>query len=179
MIPIDTILLDLDGVIRDWDGAIFDKFDMPYVETFTYPKIRCMVIKEHGISNSYFWELQDREFWVNIGIYKWAYELTSLLPYDKVYIMTAPTKNNAGWSQEWIRKNMPEFFKDKKYLIGPAKHLCANPTSLLIDDYDININKFQECGCNTITFPQTWNRFKHLTKDRILYIKQQLELYKF
>ena len=171
------VFLDLDGVIRDWDGGVFKLYNIDYQETFSYPEIRDMIIHQKNISNDDFWNNQGELFWLGLKMYSWAPEILKMLPFNNTYILTSPTLNNAGWSQEWIKINMPKFGHNKQYLIGPAKHCCANPNTLLIDDYEINVDKFRERGGNAILFPQSWNRRRKYRHDRIAHLKQELNKY--
>jgi hypothetical protein len=43
-------------------------------------------------------------------------------------------------------------------LVGPAKEFCASAGTVLIDDYDSNIDVFGKAGGYTIQPPKKWNR---------------------
>ena len=45
----------------------------------------------------------------------------------------------------------------RQFLIGPSKHLCANPETLLIDDSDKNVDSFRKCGGQAVLVPRPWN----------------------
>lgn len=170
----NRIFLDLDGVIRDWCDGIFKLFDCEPVPVTSWDSIVNYVCKLYGISKTYFWERQDKEFWVGLKMFPWARELIDLLPYRKVCILTSPTLTSAGYNQAWIKKYLPEFFNDKKYLIGPAKHFCADKYSVLIDDSDKNIDMFAYYGGHTILFPQLWNKNNYQIGNEIEYVKNKL-----
>ncbi len=177
---INTVFLDLDGVIKDWCSGIFELFDIDPIDVVGYHDIDNYVKKFHGISNTYFWEKQDKDFWLGLDFFPWADALIDMLPYDKVCLLTKPTKNNAGWAQEWIRINMPEFFRDDKYLIGPGKHYCADGNALLIDDSDTNVINFRKFGGKAILFPQSWNHNRTVldsSTTRVEWIKVQLSYF--
>lgn len=177
------ILLDLDGVVRDWCQGVREKFNMDFNPTY-YGEIED-ILKRDGLSVSEFWEAQDRDFWLGLKMYPWANELIEFLESvsNNVCILTAPTLNNAGYNQEWIKINLPKFFNSKKYLIGPAKYYCADKYSILIDDKTENITQFIEYGGYGLLFPQYWNANAkiienhyplHFVKEYIIYFKEAM-----
>ena len=185
-IKINKIFLDLDGVIRDWSGGVFKWFDVEPIIPTNWDTTANYICKECDISESYFWNKQDFNFWFGLKMFPRAQEILDLLPTNKTCILTAPTLNNAGGTQRWIESRLPILFKKKQYLIGPAKHFCAAPDTLLIDDSDVNIKKFAEAGGNVILFPQPWNENKiylenkvDLDYTRMYYLKAQLNRYDF
>jgi len=173
-IKINKIFLDLDGVIRDWSGGVCKWFGVKPVPNLIWNTLPNYICKEYGISESYFWDKQDYNFWFGLKMFPRAQEILDLLPTDKTCILTAPTLNNAGASQRWIESNLPILFKKKNYLIGPAKHFCANSGTLLIDDSDINVEKFRKAGGNAILYPQSYNKNKDLVGRRLDYLKMKL-----
>jgi hypothetical protein len=65
--------------------------------------------------------------------------------------------------------------KFRNYVMGPAKHLCANSKHVLIDDYDRNINNFKAAGGHTILFPQFWNVAHDFQGDKLKHVKDRIE----
>jgi len=173
-IKINRILLDLDGVIRDWTGGVFKWFDVEPIVGTTWDATTRHICKEYGITESYFWDKQDYNFWYGLKMYPYAQRVLGLLPIDKTCILTSPTLDNAGGSQRWIASKLHAYFNRKHYLIGPAKQFCASPDALLIDDSDTNVKKFREAGGNAILFPQPWNKNADLIGRRVDYIKMKL-----
>ena len=180
-IKINRIFLDLDGVIRDWDGGVFKWFSMEPITLTDWGMASRTICKEYGISESYFWEKQTADFWTGLEMTPYAQTVLGLLPIEKTCLLTSPTLNNAGFSQQWIRNNLPEYFNSKQYLIGSAKHFCAAPDTLLIDDADANVEKFSKAGGNVILFPQPWNKntYELNNQNQADYLIKQLSLYDF
>ena len=147
---IDRIFLDLDGVIRDWPRGINELFgtNISDDEIICWDYMPNRICAEQCISPSQFWDRQGRPFWTRLNFTKDAKEILDIVKGTKlpVYILTATTLNNAGWSQEWIKLHMPDFFHKKMYLIGLAKQACAISTALLIDDAEKNIDPWRCCG---------------------------------
>lgn len=109
-----------------------------------------------------FWESLDRKFWANLPPSPQFVQIidfsTSLVGYDNVCILTAPTLDplcSAG-KVDWIQEHIPDRMQ-RQFLIGPRKRFCASPDSLLIDDCDANISEFRDCGGRAITVPRPWN----------------------
>jgi hypothetical protein len=154
------IFLDLDGVIRDFVAGAIKHFELKatYEDVIHYNWLYERVKKVYGLSKIGFWESLDRDFWLSLPLTDYALEMLALmLPY-KPTILTAPTLNSAGPTQAWIRKNLPDYFHDKRYLIGPAKASCAHKGALLIDDKGGNISSFIAAGGYGLLFPRPWNQ---------------------
>lgn len=159
------IFLDLDGIIRDFVQGVIDKFNL----NITHQDINewNWFEKNMNMSASEFWEQLDYDFWVNLPKTPLADEVLELVNSFKPVILTSPTLNSAGSAQAWIRKNLPDYFDSKRYLIGPAKWACANEDSLLIDDSDRNINEFECAGGKAILFPAPWNQKREISFSMI------------
>jgi len=180
MKKINKIFLDLDGVIRNWVDGIYKLFRVPPIKIHNWNGVTEYVCYYHHMTVTQFWEQQDYNFWSNLPKLSYANKVLELLPLDKVCILTSPTLSSAGGTQKWIRNNLPTFFKNKQYLIGPAKQFCASENSILIDDSDYHIDNFINAGGNGILFPQRWNKNrKYITHldSRVDYLKNQLTLY--
>jgi len=153
------VFLDLDGVVIDWLGGVIKYFGLSISEfdVRSYGQIEQIAKEEKGLTRNQFWKQQGKEFWTNLQMYPWAHDLLKMLAPFRPVILTAPTLNNAGWRQEWIRRNMPNYFDEKRYLIGPAKWSVAHTNAILIDDKPKNLEEFYQAGGTTLTFPQPWN----------------------
>jgi len=178
---INRILLDLDGVVIDYCGAVIKYFDLGVLDNslLEYNSIEKIYMEKTGDTRSGFWKRQGEDFWMSLPMYPWAEELLEMLKPYKPIIATAPTLNNAGWRQHWIMKNMPDYFHDKRYLIGPAKWAAASRSTLLIDDKPGNLEAFTKAGGHVLMFPQPWNvGTAALKKDRFEWFKTAFEFYK-
>lgn len=167
------ILLDLDGVIVDFITGAFEAHGITHLEQ---KDVRYWDIKKLlGMGSEQFWGEFDEDFWVGLKMYDWADEVFELLGEYDVCLLTSPGWRGAGGKQQWIRKNLPGYFKNNRYLIGPAKEFCASKDTVLIDDYEGNCNKFEFAGGHAILFPQYWNGCRHLIDMRMDYIAEKLE----
>ena len=175
---IKRIFLDLDGVIRAWDDAVIElyKLDIDRSSITRWDFITECAEKQRGLTTSQFWDGQSQWFWENLGMTPEAEGVLKLLRATRkdVILLTSPTMNNAGWSQAWIRKYMPEFFYKQKYMIGPCKYICADTSCLLIDDAEKNIDPFIEHGGRGFLFPRPWNRMRRWAADPVTELEEHL-----
>lgn len=153
---INTIFLDMDGVIVDFNKAVCDRFELPYppqVYHF-FPKIRTQVDK-----------FCTEGFWRNL---EWMYDgrdilmaIKDTLGLEKVYFLTGmmPNVESGTGKLMWIRDNLPIYRKRIiLHALKVPKHFLARPDALLIDDKDENIDEFRAAGGNGILVPRPWNK---------------------
>jgi 5'(3')-deoxyribonucleotidase len=167
MKPIEIIYLDIDGVLNQMPYDALSKVLGQDVIYYSIPgdydivKVcnKCLKIP---VSAEEFWSKLDREFWANIkpaSECEWLPELCGQVVGRKnVFLLSTPIDNPdclAG-KMEWIYKNLPEWLH-RQFIFTPHKWVCAKPGTLLIDDYDKNIQKFETYGGQTILVPRPWN----------------------
>ena len=150
------IFLDVDGVLADFSGAAINLLDLDITnDDITHWN---SILEYAGMSVTQFWSHFDDNFWANL-VKKTPEcdEIVKLLEEYRPCLLTAPPFIGAGGKQEWIRKNLPDFFYDGRYLIGPAKEYVAHKNAILIDDSDANIEEWKEQGGTGILVPRPWN----------------------
>jgi hypothetical protein len=176
------IFLDLDGVVRDWVDGIKKLYEVDFSPEHVndWGWLTSFVCSYHKISEQEFWEKQDEKFWLGLQFTEDAKRILSLVEQSqcKVCLLTSPTLNNAGWSQQWIRENMPTYFQEKRYLIGPAKYMCAHEDSLLIDDAEKNVNDWFDYGGLAFLYPAPWNASNGLSHIAVETLEEVLDEYK-
>lgn len=177
MNKIDTVLLDMDGVIADWTGSVIRLFDKdPETVYKNWPPGIFDTSVALGITSSHMWAKINKlgeSFWENIEPYDYNNELFDILP-ENTYICTKigshPTA--ASGKLKWLQKNAKHL--KSKFVITTHKHLCANPQTVLIDDHDKNCSLFSMAGGVSLLVPQPWNMNAHENENRFEYIKNQL-----
>lgn len=162
--------LDLDGVVVDFAQGCIDWYNLDCKPEDI--KFWGAIFDFYKGTEASFWEGLTTEFWVGLKFTKEANDILTLLEPLKPCILTAPPWKGAGGKQEWIQKQMPDYFNEKRYLIGPGKHFLAHSQSLLIDDSEDNVDKFREFGGNAILVPRSWNRRRG--QDILQHIKEGL-----
>lgn len=130
-----------------------------------------------GMSLEEFYKPLQYDFWRNIEVYPEAAEILNLvISYGKVSIATSPSVNVFGCcdaKRDWTKEHFP-YFVDRLIFIR-EKWLIATPYSVLIDDYDKNIDDFRENGGHAILVPKPWNSLHNLKDiDLIEYINTHL-----
>jgi len=168
---IKKIFLDLDGVVRDWTRGVIKWYDLDCMaqDVQSWNFFEEYVERTLKMSPKEFWEGQTYTFWETLPFTKEAPAILDIMDHVKatVFIMTSPTLTNAGATQTWIRKNMPKYFADKRYIIGPPKYACANEDSILIDDAEKNAFPFAEWGGYSFLYPRSWNCKRRLENDGV------------
>lgn len=172
-------LLDLDGVIADLVKSISKAHNLksPYEGGKNYGEYFGLgnMCKWWKIEDSKLWSISTIDFWANIephDEYKEILnELESFFGKENICILSNPT-NRHGYIEgcadgkiKWIKKHIPDY--ERQFLLGPAKHFCANKNTFLIDDYDMNVDTFREHGGNAFLVPRPWNS-AYKDKDRII-----------
>lgn len=154
---IKQVFLDLDGVITDFVGS-----------AITYLNLQCLwedLVRWDAIYDHY-WGTQE-EFWKELGDDFWenhmsfttdAKEILKVVdPYEPC-ILTCPTPEGGSTGKQlWIKKNLPDYYLEGRYLIGPCKAAASRPGSVLIDDADHNIYDWSMKGGQGILVPRPWN----------------------
>lgn len=162
-------LLDLDGVLVSLVEGISKahNFMNPWHDEEHHGKYfgsgkMCELWK---ITDSKLWSVSNAEFWAGLDPmpdYKEILEKLELFFGRKnICILSNPTCRT-GYIEEcaegkirWIKEYIPQY--EYQFLLGPAKQFCANKYSVLIDDYDSNVNKFRDHGGKAFLVPRPWN----------------------
>ena len=163
--------LDMDGILTDFMSAAHEYYEVPYsysLYPYEYGAWDVIPPNDMGMTTRMFWDGLDEDFWAELPWMHDAKELLTILEEtfgaENIYILTCPTLNPSclAGKYRWIKRYMPDY--DRRFLIGPSKHLCANPETLLIDDADHNVRLFREAGGQAILVPRKWNA-KHKKDD--------------
>ncbi len=165
------IFLDLDGVIVAFAEGVIKWYNLDCT-TEDFEEWGAIFDFFSG-SEKDFWEGLTDKFWLGLEFTKEAKQILTLVEPMKPCILTSPSHTSAGSKQQWIRENLPDYFKGGRYLIGPAKDFGAHSESLLIDDSEENIDKFRKAGGHTILVPRPWNKLRG--EDILQHLKNGLD----
>lgn len=159
--------LDMDGVLVDFvNGALYE-----HAVTIPEGDVQWDFNKQLNIPDPEFWGPFGRSFWANLDWTREGALLLNALEYefgtDHIVILSSPcgTPGCAEGKLDWIKKHIPQY--KRQFLFGPAKHLCASPSHILIDDSDSNVEKFRMYGGHACLVPRSWNKNRHLTSKNI------------
>uniref|UniRef100_A0A6M3J5L4 5' nucleotidase n=1 Tax=viral metagenome TaxID=1070528 RepID=A0A6M3J5L4_9ZZZZ len=171
MVKIDTVFLDMDGVLVDFQEGIHRALDAEYsYEKYPHEKGKWDMTKEiiprHSCQPASFKRVNScctEEFWQGLN---WMHDgkdiLASILgifEQRQVYLLTTPMPHIGSWSGKrlWVEKYLPEFAK-RLIITQAPKTLMARPNALLIDDKDQNVDEFIKAEGHAILIPRPWNR---------------------
>lgn len=153
---IRTIFLDMDDVCNQFMEHAFQW--LGYSED-----IQSLDFNDYDINltEDEIWDALDFDFWSTIPkskefdwLVKWCVDLVGL---KNIVILTGIPPSNVGQCVDGKLEWLGKYFDDVNYLIGNVKHVCAKPTALLIDDSEINCNRFRACGGEVVLVPRSWN----------------------
>ena len=170
----NIIYLDMDGVCCDFPGAAIRAHGGDTDEVFA------VLERDHigksknyeimGLPETKFWNAKNHrkeDFWQNIPEYPWFHELyTSLRGIAPVVFLSSagPCPGALSGQLHWLQNRFGPEFND--YIFTTYKHHLARKGRVLVDDYEVFVEKFQHAGGRAVLFPQMWGRNYHIT-DRI------------
>lgn len=165
------VLLDLDGVLVDFIKGCCELHGRndPYQDKENHGKFD--LEKLFGIDSHQFWNGMEHDFWYNLQPMHDAFEIVeaieSVVSQKDICILSSPSMNPGSMSGKiaWVERNLPAY--RRSFLFGPKKEFCANPSHVLIDDYDKNTCRFSTAGGKTILVPRPWNSLHLNHRDNI------------
>lgn len=176
---INTIFLDMDGVITDFVGGVCKAFSKanPYPEE----------TRDYSFWNAWpdisFKDVDaicNQEFWHNL---KWVDDgrdilqaIMDTLGLEKVYLVTRPMNNIESPTGKWlwIRDNLP-IWLHRTIITQAPKTLLVRPDVLIIEDKDENVDEFIAAGGQGILVPRPWNRAYKQADVSANVVREQLE----
>lgn len=163
-------LLDMDGVLTDFVKGIckaHGKSD-PYRnngDATPWPAYRgrdyFQMERLLGMEAEEFWKPCNREFWSGLEKTDDCDRLIELVEFafgrNNIVIASSPSKDLGCMpgKLEWIETHLPAY--RRRFLFGPQKYVAAGPATVLIDDCQDNIEKFQDYGGIGFLVPRPWN----------------------
>lgn len=193
---IKKVILDLDDTCNDFTMTALKhvncKVEGPRDFSVYNPKWRFNIIKAVNIlhptnvfTKRYFWDLFDEYFWSSLPKSKEfdviLHIALNIASKEGVLILTSPicgpdiseraTEKCLIGKHRWIKSHFPPFLH-QSFSMSPAKHFCATPDAVLIDDCDENVEDFQKAGGEAVLMPRPWN--KAHSQDPIPYITTKL-----
>ena len=168
---IDTVYLDMDGVLADFVGSSIRALGHAPAEVM--PRMLEHKGDYDGMYSALdmdedeFWERLDALeggtvpgslVWEKMDPYPWRDMILKLCrEVAPTWILTSPSRNAGSsygkivWLQTWLGAR----FRD--YILSPRKWHVARPGTLLVDDSDRNVDKWRRKGGEAILFPRIWN----------------------
>lgn len=162
MVASKLLFLDLDGVLADFVGgaAAWHRKPHPYDKEENLGKWG--VAEMFGLTGNQFWSSLDYDFWSGLdqtpefdSIVKQSF---AAFPPEQIYICSSASLRSGccDGKREWVSRNVPALLRNH-LIFTSEKHLLAAPNRILVDDYDYNIQRWQEGGGITVRVNRPWN----------------------
>lgn len=186
-VQLQAIFLDVDEVLAAWVDALLQLLGRDPVEVNTRWDALSPrpwdVAEVLGISGNAMWRVIDgagTSFWHDVEPFPWCHDLFALCrSVAPTYLLTTPSLHPSSLAGKlaWMQQHFGRDFRD--YLVGPAKHACARPDALLIDDSPKNCGKFITHGGHAILFPGVGNDLHRVApSERVVHVAERLESYR-
>lgn len=168
------LFLDMDGVLVNWCKGAHKLHNIP-LDDGNWPYKRGPEgwnwNRELGMSTSELFADQGREFWANLDWMPDGKEILEVCEYhfgrENICLLTNPWNANGviDGRFDWVLKNMPDYYD--RILVGACKEMCASPESLLVDDYDANIDNWEDSNGVGFLLPRPWNSREHVKNKAV------------
>lgn len=158
------IFLDMDGVICDFNRGYLEHFgwteSCEAVRTWGWPVDKYKT-ENPGKTEGDFWREFGFLFWAQLHKTKEANVILCLVKKFRPVILTTAALYSPGvydGKASWLRRHLPEYYNEGRFLIGGTKHQLAGPDKLLIDDSEANCIDWCANGGKAIMVPRPWNK---------------------
>lgn len=175
----NKVYLDMDGVLVDFDRGVYEKFKValpngPRDWDYSYES-------DFGVSKESFWQSLDHEFWASLKFTKEAVGILELIYSrgleDRTCLLSSPTLEPGAWSGkvEWVKRNLPHFFYDKKLILAHNKLWNCYPDAVLIDDRYETCSAWAEAGGQAFCFPRPWNPLHEFEDRAVQHLEEHMD----
>lgn len=173
MARVDIVLLDMDGVLVDFITPALALHSGGRLESFyeQYPG-QPYIQKVLGISDERFCADMDEDWWAGL---EWMHDGKKILSIledafgrERIMIASSPVERQGcvEGKRRWIRRNLPKHYHGiSGQMFGKKKWLMAHPTTLLVDDFDDQVDPFEQRGGLVLHVPRPWNRLHYWASD--------------
>lgn len=162
--------LDMDGVIADFTAGVCRYFKIPFSnENYPFPLGLWDYVKyfedEHDLS----WAdvkiaCSCSSFWENLPLLPNAIKFYGTLAHHfDIQFLTTPTGDFGSvfdGKRKWLKQHGFAVLHDKRMTLlesGESKEDYAAKYLFLIDDQDVNVQKFRHGGGYAVLVPRPWN----------------------
>jgi 5'(3')-deoxyribonucleotidase len=175
---INTVLLDLDGVLVDFVKGLHDVLALSY-DPLAYPYtpgnydlFSDIAARTKDRTRAHLYQIcQSSQFWAGLPWAPAAHDILDIVSLhftkSKIYVCTSPMQHPDAWAGKvmWIQRHLSKRVAGTIITSAP-KHLLAKPGTALLDDKDSNVREFRDHGGAAFLIPQPWNDARHaLTCD--------------
>lgn len=176
----ELIVLDMDGVISNFNKGVFDYFDIEWTEENKRIWNWCESIL--GLTDEEFWNIIRGldDFWLNLEPFPWNEELLKITCiYAKSVIISSKSPDDIKCytqKRKWLDEH--GFDKYEHFIGSGSKGWMAKANRVLIDDFVDNVVDFVGYGGKAIIFPQEYNikylNIEKVPENRVRYVEGML-----
>ena len=178
-----TIYLDMDGVLVDFIGGICRLFGWKREELYErWPIGEFNIAPILGVTDDEFWHRIEQcpDFWLNLEPTPDYLEIISICENKAMFpggivLMTSPPLGTAAVIQkiQWINKHLLAYYR--RFAVTPCKEQFAHFDAVLVDDFDVNVDKFRQAGGKAVLVPRRWNSLHSFAHDSVKAVGAMLE----
>jgi 5'(3')-deoxyribonucleotidase len=182
-----TIYLDMDGVLVDFVGGVFKRYDIDPSEQANIKSWDFFA--EYDIDEQHFWNTVAARvgFWRDLEPYPYAKAVFNMCHKyaEEVKICTScGCPAAASGKNDWIKEHLGLASKDVIHIVDKWR-LAYMPKTILIDDSEVNLAYWHN-ACTaanrglyawSILFPQPWNTSRHFVDTRLAYLQRNLRVH--
>ena len=184
---LNTIYLDMDGVLVDFVGGVLahhniDPSEQAHIKSWDF-------FQQFEIDEKNFWEhtAANTGFWRNLEPYPYA---QGVIDYCRMYAEEVKLCTSGGCpaaasgKNDWAKMYFRMESKDVIHIVDKWR-LAYMPGTILIDDSEINLAYWHN-ACTaanrglyawSILFPQPWNTSRHFVDTRLAYLQRNLRVH--
>lgn len=159
---IETVFLDVDGVLADFHSAACLHYQLDPQEHVGHHALH----EGLGLNWHQFileLELENPSFWLNLDSLPWAKNLIRFLlneiSEDLVFLSSGGSSlYSAAQKEVWLHCLLTEMkFPRFPLIVTHRKYLLSHSTALLVDDHESQINAWKRRGGKALLFPSPSN----------------------
>lgn len=173
------VFVDMDGVLVDFVGGVFNFFEAD--PTNYNPRGDYELTNYLNLPPKEFWSRLDKceDFWETLHITPEAEPLLDFLlsrvDEKNIFLLTSPALHpNCFYGKAaWVKKHFPQFLP--RLILTEHKQFLAARDRLLIDDSDRNISRFREHQGLAVLVPRKWNSQHAFHEDALHMTIQSLK----
>ena len=164
---LSQVFLDMDGVLCDFVGGA----SKAHGRSSGGLRGEWNLEKAWNLSCDDFWRpLLGYDFWINLRPFEWCDALLALFPLAIIATRPADSAGSYAAKYDWCKR----YLGRKLIMVNTTKVHLSREGTVLIDDYDKNVEEFNEGEGRAVLFPQDWNSRWAFSGDKVDYIRSRV-----
>lgn len=156
-----TLLIDTDGVIRDFVGGMEERCKRQF-DFSTEKSIQALMA---WTNEEFEAQLDCFQFWAELKPTEDAKQILEIahkyFKKEKIFLISSSqqTPNAMCGCLAWYKKYTPVFYREKRIIFAHDKSLVSSPDKVLLDDHYKTCRAFGARGGWTVLMPRPWNMY--------------------